>query len=106
MCVRSCMHVCVYVCVHACMCVCEMRMSSRPVYSYINTIWGVCLCVQVVGHQFDTINAATPSRYYETIYGLLDSVSPEYRNSFSETLIAKLQRLQPEVQDEESMDTK
>ena len=104
MCVCECMCACVHACV--CVCVSEMRMSSRPVYSYINTILGVCLCVQIVGHQFDTINAATPSRYYETIYGLLDSVSPEYRNSFSETLIAKLQRLQPEVQDEESMDTK
>ena len=80
-------------------------MISSDVDS-IDTMTEILLCLQVVGHQFDCVNAATPSRHYETIYGLLDSVSPGYRNSFSETLIAKLQRLQPDLQDEESMDTK
>ncbi|XP_076445460.1 GSK3B-interacting protein-like [Babylonia areolata] len=62
---------------------------------------------RVVGGQHDTVEGdSTWSRHYETIYSLLDAVSPGYRNSFSETLMAKLQSLQPEVQDEESMDTK
>ncbi|KAL8560205.1 hypothetical protein ACOMHN_021699 [Nucella lapillus] len=61
----------------------------------------------VVGHQYNSVEEESrASRHYETIYSLLDSLSPGYRNSFSETLTAKLQRLQPEVQDEESMDTK
>ena len=62
--------------------------------------------MQVVGNHFDTVNADISSRHFETIYGLLDSLSLGYRDSFGETLIAKLQTLQPEVHDEESMDTK
>ena len=65
-----------------------------------------CAIIQVVGRQFNTVDEGSWSRHYETIYSLLDAVSPGYRNSFSETLMAKLQSLQPDLQDEESMDTK
>jgi len=34
------------------------------------------------------------SRYYETIYSLLDNVSPEYRFSFGEALTKRLADLQ------------
>ena len=61
---------------------------------------------QVVGKDFNIVESNVTSKHYETIYGLLDSLSPEYRNSFSEALMAKLQTLQPELHDEESMDTK
>jgi len=42
---------------------------------------------------------AEASRYYETIYALLDTISPEYRLSFGEALadrLTQLQKLQPE----------
>jgi hypothetical protein len=61
----------------------------------------------VVSRQFNTVDeTANSSRHFETIYSLLDSLSLGYRNSFSEALMAKLQTLQPDLQDEESMDTK
>ena len=50
--------------------------------------------LQIVGRQFDTQNEDDFSRYFETIYALLDKVSPEYRNSFGEALLQKLQDLQ------------
>lgn len=43
------------------------------------------------------------SRYYETIYSLLDNVSPEYRFSFGEALKKRLADLQDSrQQDDES----
>lgn len=61
---------------------------------------------QVVGRKFDTVNILSDSaRFHETIYSLLDDVSPTYRNSFSEILTQKLQQLQHQ-EEHESMDTK
>lgn len=37
------------------------------------------------------------SRYYETIYALLDSVSPGYSQSFGEALVQKLSSLRSAV---------
>jgi len=58
------------------------------------------LCLfQIVGNQYDTIAEADTSRYYETIYALLDTISPEYRLSFGEALterLTELQKLQPQ----------
>ena len=51
---------------------------------------------QIVGHQFDTIVEEEMSRYFETIYALLDTVSPEYRLSFGEALTERLTQLQNE----------
>lgn len=57
---------------------------------------------QIVGRKFDTIaEEADASRYYETIYSLLDNVSPEYRFSFGEALKKRLVELQDDRQNEE-----
>ena len=43
---------------------------------------------------------SSSSRHFETIYALLDNISPEYRNSFGDALMRKLSQLQQ--QDEEA----
>ena len=48
---------------------------------------------QIVGNDFNTIDDRVTSRYFETIYSLLDHVSPEYRNSFGDALLSRLQSL-------------
>lgn len=49
---------------------------------------------QLAGNQFDCVDEKSEGRYFETIYALLDSISPQYRNTFGDTLIRKLQHLQ------------
>lgn len=51
---------------------------------------------QVVGDNFDENQEAKASNYFETMYALLDSVSPGYSQSFGEALIKKLSSLQPD----------
>lgn len=59
--------------------------------------------LQLVGRNFDVMDDdAEASSYYETIYSLLDSISPEYRNTFGDTLAQKLQGLQDLQQTPES----
>lgn len=49
--------------------------------------------LQVVGEKFDEcVQMSKP--YYETIYALLDTLSPGYRKSFGEALVRKLSHLQ------------
>ena len=50
--------------------------------------------LQIVARSFDKIVAEEQSRYYETIYALLDGLSPGYRCSFGEALQKKLAELQ------------
>jgi len=52
--------------------------------------------LQIVGRQFDSIDESEVSRYFETIYALLDTISPEYRLSFGEALSKRLIQLQDE----------
>ncbi|KAK7503230.1 hypothetical protein BaRGS_00005495 [Batillaria attramentaria] len=88
-----------------------LPVSDFLVYLNLCTKENESFCVElsvqgfrVVGRQFNTVEGSCVSPYYETIYSLLDAVSPGYRNSFSETLMQKLQQLQGS--EEESMDTK
>ena len=48
---------------------------------------------RVVSTSFDKIQDLE-FKFYETIYALLDDLSREYRNTFGDTLVMKLQRLQ------------
>lgn len=59
-------------------------------------------CFQIVGHKFDEIEEGREPKYFETIYALLDTVSPEYRSSFGDALIRKLNQLQNLESREES----
>ena len=50
--------------------------------------------LQIVGEKFDDNQENSNSKYYETIYALLDSTSPGYTKSFGEALVRKLSSLQ------------
>ncbi|KAL4233111.1 hypothetical protein ACF0H5_007796 [Mactra antiquata] len=50
---------------------------------------------RLIGNNFDVMDNDTDnSKYYETIYSLLDSISLQYRNTFGDALAQKLQGLQ------------
>lgn len=51
---------------------------------------------KICGNSFDNIDENEMSPYYETIYALLDNLSPLYRESFSQSLAAKLNALNRE----------
>ncbi|XP_006818374.1 GSK3B-interacting protein-like [Saccoglossus kowalevskii] len=85
--------------------------GDELVYLNIQTKEDDVYCVElsvlgfgVVGRRFDTIDDSLPTTYYETIYALLDKLSPGYRLTFGETLAGKLQMLQQN--DAEKSDTK
>lgn len=54
---------------------------------------------RVVGDSFDDNQEERVSKYYETIYALLDSLSPGYSQSFGEALARKLSSLDQAVVD-------
>uniref|UniRef100_A0A3B3RC89 Gsk3b interacting protein n=1 Tax=Paramormyrops kingsleyae TaxID=1676925 RepID=A0A3B3RC89_9TELE len=49
--------------------------------------------LRVVGYQFDQVNENLSSQYHETVYSLLDSLSPGYREAFGNALLQRLERL-------------
>ena len=53
------------------------------------------LYFQVVGLTYNEVNEekVTEYKFYETIYALLDDISPEYRNAFGDALMQKLSQL-------------
>ena len=54
--------------------------------------------IQVVGEKLDDNQEENEtSKYYETMYALLDSISPGYTQSFGEALVQKLSSLQVDV---------
>lgn len=57
---------------------------------------------QVVGDQFDANQEGGESKYYETMYALLDSLSPGYTQSFGEALVQKLASLPGNISEETS----
>lgn len=54
--------------------------------------------LRVVGHAFDQVDESLNFQYHETIYSLLDSLSPAYRQAFGNALLLKLEALQRETQ--------
>ncbi|XP_022111179.1 GSK3-beta interaction protein-like [Acanthaster planci] len=86
------------------------RLSNTDEQAYLNvkTKEGDEFCVEltvqgfrIVGTSFDQIDGNIESPFYETIYALLDKHSPQYRLTFGETLVDKLQLLQTELEDQE-----
>ena len=57
---------------------------------------------QVVGDQFDKSQEGGETKYYETMYALLDSVSPGYSQAFGKALVRKLASLPGNVDEESS----
>lgn len=57
---------------------------------------------KVVGDQFDKNQKGIESKYYETMYALLDTISPGYSQSFGKALVRKLASLPGNVSEEPS----
>uniref|UniRef100_A0A8C2KEA7 GSKIP domain-containing protein n=3 Tax=Cyprinus carpio TaxID=7962 RepID=A0A8C2KEA7_CYPCA len=77
-------------------------LSSGLDVAYINveTREGQRYCLElteaglrVVGHGFDQVDEGLSSQYHETVYSLLDSLSPGYREAFGNALLQRLERL-------------
>ncbi|XP_028677673.1 GSK3-beta interaction protein [Erpetoichthys calabaricus] len=49
--------------------------------------------LRVVGYTFDQVDESTIAHYHETVYSLLDSLSPAYREAFGNALLQRLERL-------------
>ncbi|KAJ0009038.1 hypothetical protein NQD34_016453 [Periophthalmus magnuspinnatus] len=49
--------------------------------------------LRVVGYAFDQVNEDVSTQYHETVYSLLDSLSPGYREAFGNALLQRLERL-------------
>ncbi|CAL8286559.1 unnamed protein product [Lota lota] len=50
--------------------------------------------LRVVGYAFDQVNEDLNTQYHETVYSLLDTLSPGYREAFGNALLQRLERLQ------------
>lgn len=48
---------------------------------------------QVVGYAFNQVNEDLSTQYHETVYSLLDTLSPGYRDAFGNALLQRLERL-------------
>lgn len=79
------------------------KLPSSREYVYLNILTkehrSICvelsvLGFRIVGEKFDDNQENSNSKYYETIYALLDSTSPGYTKSFGEALVRKLSSLQ------------
>lgn len=73
--------------------------TNRVVYLNLTTLEGLEFCVElsaagfaIVGNRHDDRSNAVNERF-ETPYGLLDFVSPLYRDSFGNSLMDKLKKL-------------
>ncbi|XP_076766540.1 GSK3-beta interaction protein [Xylocopa sonorina] len=77
----------------------KLRNSNQLFYLNLTTLEGSRICVElssagftIVGNEHDdTSNRG--NEHFETPYSLLDFVSPQYRDSFGNSLVDKLKRL-------------
>ncbi|KAM4625173.1 GSK3-beta interaction protein isoform 1-T2 [Polymixia lowei] len=49
--------------------------------------------LRVVGYAFDQVDEDLSTQYHETVYSLLDTLSPGYREAFGNALLQRLERL-------------
>lgn len=54
--------------------------------------------LRVVGYAFDCVDESLSVQYHETVYSLLDNLSPSYREAFGNALLQRLERLQQDGQ--------
>ncbi|KAJ7315282.1 hypothetical protein OS493_038749 [Desmophyllum pertusum] len=87
----------------------KLPSSRKCVYLNVLTKERKSLCVElsvlgfrVVGDKFDENQEDRETKCYETIYALLDSVSPGYVQSFGEALVQKLSLLPSVVSEDTS----
>lgn len=78
------------------------RLNSALDVAYINveTREGNQYCVElteaglrVVGYAFDQVHEDLTTQYHETVYSLLDTLSPGYREAFGNALLQRLESL-------------
>lgn len=77
----------------------RLRSTNQVIYLNLTTLEGLRFCVElsaagftIVGNQHDDTSNVGNERF-ETPYGLLDFISPQYRNSFGNSLLDKLKQL-------------
>ncbi|XP_012673163.1 GSK3-beta interaction protein isoform X2 [Clupea harengus] len=83
------------------MCVSPMQSSGLDVaHINVETREGNRYCLElseaglrVVGLGFDQVDETMTTQYHETVYSLLDSLSPGYREAFGNALLQRLERL-------------
>ncbi|KAG7198997.1 hypothetical protein KM043_013149 [Ampulex compressa] len=77
----------------------KLQNSNRYIYLNLTTLEGLKFCIKmsgagftIVANQHDAVSK-TDNEYFETPYSLLDFISPQYRNSFGNSLLDKLKEL-------------
>ncbi|KAL6447107.1 hypothetical protein ACFW04_001447 [Cataglyphis niger] len=77
----------------------QLISTNQVIYLNLTTLEGLRFCVElsaagfaIVGNQHDDTSNTSNERF-ETPYSLLDFVSPQYRNSFGNSLLDKLKEL-------------
>lgn len=78
----------------------QLISTNRAIYLNLITLEGLRFCVElsasgfaIVGNRHDDTSNTSNERF-ETPYSLLDFVSPRYRESFGNSLLDKLKKLQ------------
>ncbi|XP_068437212.1 GSK3-beta interaction protein [Clinocottus analis] len=78
----------------------SLNSTSDVAYINVETREGNRYCVElseaglrVVGHAFNQVDEDLSTQYYETVYSLLDSLSPGYREAFGNALLQRLESL-------------
>ncbi|KAK2826119.1 hypothetical protein Q5P01_020333 [Channa striata] len=78
----------------------SLNSASDVAYINVETREGNRYCLElteaglrVVGHAFDQVNEDLSTQYHETVYSLLDTLSPGYREAFGNALLQRLERL-------------
>ncbi|EGI67204.1 PREDICTED: GSK3-beta interaction protein [Acromyrmex echinatior] len=77
----------------------RLTSTNQMIYLNLITLEGLRFCVElsaagfaIIGNRHDDTSNARNERF-ETPYGLLNFVSPQYRNSFGNALLDKLKEL-------------
>uniref|UniRef100_A0A3Q4ABE6 GSKIP domain-containing protein n=1 Tax=Mola mola TaxID=94237 RepID=A0A3Q4ABE6_MOLML len=78
----------------------SLNRASDVAYINVETREGNQYCLElteaglrVVGYAFNQVNEDLSTQYYETVYSLLDTLSPGYREAFGNALLQRLERL-------------
>lgn len=80
----------------------SLNSNNRSIHLNLTTLEGLEFCVRLSSEGFSIVSnrhncsdnaEAENLQYFETIYGLLDTISPQYRNSFGNRLMDRLQQL-------------
>lgn len=78
----------------------SLNSASDVAYINVETREGNRYCLElteaglrVVGYAFNEVDEELSTQYHETVYSLLDGLSPGYREAFGNALLQRLERL-------------